>query len=127
MYRALAESTVFGAKKIADRFIAEGVPVKGIIALGGIAKKSPFIMQMCADVLDMPIKVVKSEQACALGAAMFAAVASGYYDTIETAMDKMGGGFERSYEPIAENTEKYAKHYEKYCRYAEMVEKDTYN
>ena len=122
IYRALAEATVFGTKKIADRFTSEGVPVKGIIALGGIAKKSPFIMQMCADVLDMPIKVVKSEQACALGAAMFAAVTAGHYDSIETAMDKMGGGFETSYEPIAENTAKYAKHYQKYCKYAELVE-----
>ncbi len=127
IYRALAEATVFGTKKIADRFRSEGVPIKGIIALGGIAKKSPFVMQMCADVLDMPIKVVKSEQACALGAAMFAAVTAGYYDNIETAMSKMGGGFETSYEPIAENTAKYAKHYEKYCRYAELVEKETDN
>jgi L-ribulokinase len=79
-------------------------------------------MQMCADVLDMPIKVVKSEQACALGAAMFAAVTAGYYDSVETAMDKMGGGFETSYEPIPENTAKYAKHYQKYCKYAELVE-----
>ena len=122
LFRALVESTVFGTKKIADRFTSEGIPVKGIIALGGIAKKSPFVMQMCADVLDIPIKVVKSEQACALGAAMFAAVTAGYYDNIETAMDKMGGGFETSYEPIAENTAKYAKHYQKYCKYAELVE-----
>ena len=122
IFRALVESTVFGTKKIADRFTSEGIPVKGIIALGGIAKKSPFVMQMCADVLDMPIKVVKSEQACALGAAMFAAVTAGYYDCIETAMDKMGGGFETSYEPIAENTAKYAKHYQKYCLYSELVE-----
>ncbi|MCK4982248.1 MAG: ribulokinase, partial [Victivallaceae bacterium] len=127
IYRALAESTVFGAKKIVDRFIAEGIPVKGIIALGGIAKKSPFIMQMCADVLGMPIKVVKSEQACALGAAMFAAVAAGYYERIETAMDKMGGGFETTYEAIPANTAKYATHYQKYCRYAEMLEKETNN
>lgn len=127
IYRALAEATAFGAKKIVDRFIAEGVTVKGIIALGGIAKKSPFIMQMCADVLGMPIKVVKSEQACALGAAMFAAVTAGYYDDIETAMNEMGGGFEANYEPIAVNTAKYAKHYKKYCRYAELVEKETGN
>ena len=122
IYRALVESTVFGAKKIADRFSEEGVPVKGIIALGGIAKKSPFVMQMCADVLNMPIKVVKSEQACALGAAMFAAVTAGYYDNVETAMDKMGGGFETSYEPIPANTEKYEKHYQKYSQYAKLIE-----
>ncbi|MDD4182096.1 MAG: ribulokinase [Victivallaceae bacterium] len=123
IYRALVESTVFGAKKIVDRFISEGVPVKGIIALGGIAKKSPFVMQMCADVIGMPIRVVKSEQACALGAAMFATVAAGYYDNIEDAMDKMGSGFETNYEPIATNTAKYTARYEKYCCYAELVEK----
>ncbi len=127
IYRALVEATVFGTKKIVDRFIAEGVPVKGIIALGGIAKKSPFIMQMCADVLAMPIKVVKSEQACALGAAMFAAVTAGYYDNIEAAMEKMGGGFEVTYEPVSADTAKYAKHYQKYCRYAELMEKEAGN
>ena len=127
IYRALVESTVFGAKKIADRFVEEGIPVKGIIALGGIAKKSPFVMQMCADILDMPIEVVKSEQACALGAAMFAAVTAGYYDSVEIATDKMGSGFEVIYEPIPENTAKYVKHYEKYCRYAEMEEKNISN
>ncbi len=124
MFRALAEATVFGAKKIVDRFIDEGIPVKGIIALGGIAKKSPFVLQMCADVMNMPIKVVKSEQACALGAAMFAAVTAGCYSSIEDAMQHMGGGFEVTYEPIKENTEKYAVHYEQYNRYAALIEEE---
>lgn len=125
IYRALVEATVFGTKKIADRFTEEGIPVKGIIAMGGVAKKSPFIMQMCADVLEMPVKIVKSEQACALGAAMFAAVAGGQYKNVQQAMKKMGGGFDKTYEPVAESSRKYAECFKQYSRYAVLVEKET--
>jgi len=65
-FRALVEATAFGSKKIIDRFVAEGIPIEGIIALGGVAKKSPFVMQVVADVIDKPILVARSEQACAL-------------------------------------------------------------
>ncbi|MCP4102126.1 MAG: ribulokinase [Lentisphaerae bacterium] len=125
IYRALVESTVFGAAAIADCFKNEGVPVKGIIALGGVAKKSPFIMQMCADVLDMPIKVVKSEQACALGGAMFAATAAGLYKNVEDAMQAMGSGFEKVYNPIPENTAKYTDHYASYKQHTQIVENEN--
>ncbi|MDB5148368.1 MAG: ribulokinase, partial [Mucilaginibacter sp.] len=57
VFRALAEATCFGAKSIVDRFISEGIPVKGIIGIGGVAKKSPFVMQMMADILGMPIRI----------------------------------------------------------------------
>ncbi len=93
MFRAVIESTCFGAKKIVDRFNDEGVPVKGLIGLGGVAKKSPFIMQVMADVMNMPIRIHKSEQTCALGAAMFAATAAGLYPKVEEAMAAMGQGF----------------------------------
>ena len=125
IYRALVEATLFGTKKIADRFTEEGIPIKGVIAMGGVAKKSPFIMQMCADVLNMPVKVVKSEQACALGAAMFAAVAAGMYKNVQQAMKKMGSGFDKTYEPVAANSKKYAVNYKKYERYARLVEKES--
>ena len=62
IFRAIAEATCFGAKAIVDRFNEQGVPVKGLIGIGGVAKKSPFIMQMMADVMDMPIRIHKSEQ-----------------------------------------------------------------
>ncbi|MFX6949815.1 FGGY-family carbohydrate kinase, partial [Acinetobacter baumannii] len=55
MFRALVEATCFGAKNIVDCFVEQDVPVKGLIGLGGVAKKSPFIMQMMADVMNMPI------------------------------------------------------------------------
>jgi L-ribulokinase len=77
IFRALVEATAFGARLIADRFRQEGVRIDGVTALGGVAKKSPFIMQTVADVMNMTISVPKSEQTCALGAAMCAATAAG--------------------------------------------------
>jgi L-ribulokinase len=122
VFRALVEATAFGAKKIADRFIEEGVKIDGVIALGGIPKKSPFIMQVLADVMNMPIKVAKAEQACALGAAMCAATAAGLYPTVEAAQQAMGNGFEKEYKPDRENAVKYKRIYEKYLALADFVE-----
>lgn len=122
VFRALVESSCFGAKKIADRFISEGIPIKGVIAIGGIAQKSPFVMQMMSDILNMPIKVVKSEQACALGAAIFGAVASKTHKDTEEAMNAMSSPFERVFEPIASNVPAYKEVYEKYSSFAETVE-----
>lgn len=122
VFRALVEASCFGAKKIADRFISEGIPIKGVIALGGIAKKSPFIMQMMSDILNMPIKVVKSEQACALGAAIFGAVASNIYKDTFEAMNAMGSPFEMVYEPNQENVPAYQKVYQNYSELAITME-----
>jgi len=122
IFRALVEATVFGSKKIADRFLDEGVRIKGVIALGGVAKKSPFVMQVMADVLNMSIKVARSEQTVALGASMFAAVVAGIYKTIEAAQQNMGAGFDAVYEPIPLNVEKYKSLYEAYGQMGEFVE-----
>lgn len=122
VFRALVESSCFGAKKIADRFISEGIPVKGVIALGGIAKKSSLVMQIMADVLNTPIKVAKSEQACALGASIFGAVAAGIHQDTESAMDVMASPFEKVYEPIKENAEAYKEVYNNYSELCMAME-----
>ena len=126
IFRAVVEATCFGAKRIVDRFNEEGVPVKGLIGLGGVAKKSPFIMQMMADVMDMPIRIHKSEQTCALGAAMFAATAAGLYPKVEDAMNAMGQGFDAEYHPNPENVPVYKKRYELYKQLGKSVEQQTY-
>ena len=123
IFRALVEATVFGSKKIADRFLSEGVRIDAVIALGGVAKKSPFVMQVMADVLNMSIKVARSEQTVALGASMFAAVVAGIHENIEAAQQKMGAGFDAVYEPIPENVEKYKDLYEAYGQMGEFVER----
>ena len=125
LFRALVESTAFGAKKIVDRFIEEGIPVKGIIALGGIPRKSPFVMQMMADVIGMPIKVHKSEQTCAIGAAMFAATAARVFERVEDAMQQMGQGFDMEYIPDPNRVGMYAKRYERYTDLGSFTEENT--
>ena len=125
IFRALVESTAFGSKKIVDRFESEGVPIKGVIALGGVAKKSPFVIQVLANVLNRNIEVAASEQACALGAAMFASTAAGIYKTVEQALEKMGSGFEKEYWPDTLQVQKYAVLYEKYSRLGTFVEQET--
>ena len=122
IFRAIAEATCFGAKAIVDRFNEEGVPVKGLIGIGGVAKKSPFIMHMMADVMNMPIRIHKSEQTCALGAAMFAATAAGIYDKVEDAMIAMGQGFDAEYFPDQQKVEIYRKRFAKYKSLGAFVE-----
>lgn len=122
IFRALVEATAFGAKIIADRFTDEGVPIEGVIALGGIPKKSSFVMQVLADVMNRPILVTRSEQACALGAAMFAAVAAELYPSVEDAQKAMSSGFEQEYHPVEENAKKYQILYEKYKTLGHIIE-----
>lgn len=125
LFRSLVEATCFGAKKIVDQFNEQGIPVKGLIGLGGVARKSPFIMQMMADVMNMPIKIHKSEQTCAIGAGMFAATVAGIYPKVEDAMEAMGQGFDAFYTPNPEKIEIYAKRYELYKQAGAFVEEFT--
>lgn len=122
IFRALVEATAFGAKKIVDRFVSEGVRIDGIVALGGVAKKSPFVMQVVSDVLNMPILVARSEQACALGTAMAAATVAGLYPTVLDAQKAMGNGYEMEYKPVKANADAYAKLYALYEEAGEFVE-----
>lgn len=119
IFRALVEATAFGARAINDQFINEGVPIEQVIATGGISQKNEFVMQVTADVLNMPIKVAASEQTCALGAGIFAAVAAGIYDTIEEGIEKMATGYSRTYYPDEERAKKYQVLYEKYLKLGE--------
>ncbi len=125
IFRSLAEATCFGAKAIVNRFTGQGIPVKGIIGIGGVAKKSDFIMQMMADVLDLPIRVNKSEQSSALGAAMFAATAAGIYPRVEEAMAAMGKGFEKPFYPHPGKNKLYQERYHKYLDLGKFTEEGT--
>jgi L-ribulokinase len=122
MFKAWVEATCFGAKAIVDRFNDEGTVVKGLIGLGGVARKSPYIMQVMANVMNKPIKIHRSEQTCALGAAMFAATASGIYPSAEEAMHAMGQGFDMEFKPDPQATDIYSKRYKKYQEFGSMVE-----
>jgi L-ribulokinase len=95
IYRALVEATAFGALTIINRIQEYGVSINEIINCGGLAAKSPFLMQVYADILGRPMKVSRSDQTPALGAALFGAVAAGAeksgYKSVEEAQKKMTG------------------------------------
>ncbi len=122
IFKAIAEATCFGAKAIVERFREQGIPVNGLIGVGGVAKKSAYIMQMMADVMNMPIRIHKSEQTCAAGAAMFAATVAGFYNKVEEAMQAMGQGFDAEYHPNESRVHIYAKRYEKYKQLGSCIE-----
>jgi L-ribulokinase len=114
IYRALAEATAFGARAIVERFREEDIPVREINAVGGVARKSPLVMQILADALNMPIRVLGSDQAVALGAAMFAAKAAELYPDIPAAQRGMGAELEKIYAPVPERVTVYNSVYKRY-------------
>lgn len=121
MFKTLVEATAFGAKRIVERFHSEGVTIRQVIGIGGVSKKSPFVMQTLANVLNMPIKIVQSEQACALGAAVCAATAAGIYPDMSTAQAAMASGYDAEFQPQAEKVGVYEKLYGRYVALGEFV------
>lgn len=122
VFKSLVEAISFGSKSIVERFRQEGVQIDAVIGLGGVAKKSTLVMQTLADVLNMPIKVASSDQAPALGAAMYASVAAGIHPNTQSAIKAMGNGFDKVYEPIAGNVPIYEKLYQEYMEFGKLIE-----
>ena len=114
IYRALLESTAFGAKMIVDTMAQSRVDIKTIKVAGGIAHKNPFLMQIYADVLGREISLCQSTQAGALGSAIYAAVAAGAHPDIATAAAAMGSPVVQTYTPNLENQKAYEKLYKDY-------------
>jgi L-ribulokinase len=99
VFRALVEATAFGARAIIERFKDEGVAINSVVVIGGVSKKSDFVMQVCADVWNCPIDVLESEQSCALGAAIFAATVGGVYASVASAQAVMASSVCKTYVP----------------------------
>jgi L-ribulokinase len=111
IYRALMEATAFGARVIMERFEAYGVPVKRVLACGGIPPKNPLLMQIYADVMGRRIELARSELTCALGAAISGAVVAGSqrggYDRFDEAIQAMTGVRAEAYDPIPRHQRVY--------------------
>jgi L-ribulokinase len=122
IYRALIESTAFGTRYIVETLREQGVPVDEALCCGGLAEKNALLMQVYADVLQMELKVARSSQACALGSAMWGAVAAGAerggYDTIQDAAGKMAGLREGIYTPNPAHKATYDALYAEYVTLA---------
>jgi len=127
VYRALVEATAFGARAIVERFMEEGVAIEGIIGIGGVAKKSPLVIQIIADVLNMSIHIPSGDQSVALGAAMFAAVAAGLYPDIPAAQKALCSPIEKIYTPNAAEVKVYEELYKKYKALGAFAEGQSRN
>ena len=117
IYRALVEATAFGALAIIDRIEEHGVTINEVVNCGGLAIRNTLLMQIYADVIGRPMKISRSEQTPALGAAIFAAISAGKrasgYDNIDQAQTAMTG-ISKVYNPIKENHDVYEKLYQIY-------------
>lgn len=112
LFWSIVEGTCFGIRAIVEHMERHGVCAGRIVAVGGISRKSPFVMQMLSNVLQRKIFVSASEESCALGAAMNAAVACGRYHTLPQAQEAMSRGFLVVYYPDASMN--HDARYEKY-------------
>jgi L-ribulokinase len=122
IFRSLVEATAFGSRAIVERFRQQGIRIDSAIAVGGVAKKSPFVMQTIADVMNLPVTVAAGDQPVAAGAAMFAATAAGVYRRLEDAQRAMSPGTEASYNPDAERARRYDALYAEYLALGKYVE-----
>jgi len=125
VFRSLVEATAFGARAIIERFRDEGVRVDSVVAIGGISKKSDFVMQVCADVWNCKIDILESDQSCALGAAIFAATIGGAHPNVASAQKAMGSSPYKTYHPDRETAAVYEKLYRDYRRLAEYVDRSA--
>ncbi|MEV4394442.1 ribulokinase [Nonomuraea sp. NPDC049607] len=113
VYRALIESTAYGARMIVETFEKSGVPVEEFVVAGGLLKNR-FLMQVYADVLRRPLSVIGSDQGPALGSAIHAAVAAGAYPGIEEAAAAMGKRTRAAYVPDEARADAYDRLYAQY-------------
>ena len=125
IFKALVNAICFGSKKIVDRFREENVVINRVIGIGGVARKSPFIMQTLANVLNMPIEIASSDQAPALGATVYAAVAAGIYKDVVSASKQMGSDFEAVYQPDPQAVPYYQEQMKAYEALGHFIENEV--
>lgn len=122
MFYAFAEASAFATKAVLDLYINNGVNVKQLIAIGGIAVKSPLVTQLISDLTQLPVEVSASGNNCALGAAIAASVAAGIYPSMENAQDAMCPPISKTYYPNPEKAELLGARYIRYQALGDFTE-----
>jgi L-ribulokinase len=121
IYRALLELIAFGNRRIMDNFEEHGLELSEIVACGGIAERSPLIMQLLADTSGLSVHVPGSSEIPARGSALFGAVAAGYFDSIASAIAATRPSIARTYTPDAAAKAVYDDVYGVYRRLYELL------
>lgn len=114
IYRALVESTAFGARMILEQLESNGHPVSSVIACGGIPRKNQLLVDIYANVLDREVSISRSTQTCALGAAVAASVVGGIWPSFPEAVSHMTGVLEESCRPRQADVDTYNRLFSRY-------------
>ena len=123
IYLALQRAVAFGTRAIFDNYLANGLAIDEVRVIGGVAVKSRLLRELMADALQLEIKLVDQEQCCALGAAMFAAVACGMHPDLAAAQDAMAPGIRSVTAPDPKRREQSERLYRKYRELVAFEEK----
>jgi L-ribulokinase len=111
IYRALLEAIAFGNRRIIDNFTENGLDISEIVAVGGIAERSPLTMQLIADTSGLTVHVPSWREIPARGSALFGAVAAGVYEDIDAAIAATRPSSSRTYQPEPAAKEVYDRVY----------------
>ena len=126
LYRALVEATAYGQRRIVTGLTEHGIRIDRIVAVGGIAQKSPFVMQTLSDVLQRPITVSPVSQTCALGAAIYASVGAGLYASVEQAQAAICRPCRTIYQPDPTAAAYHAQKYQRYCELCRKTDASSF-
>lgn len=118
LYRGIVFGAVSGLRRIVSGFLQAGIKIEELVAVGGISKKSAYIMQLIADMLNLRLSILDADQTCAIGAAMYAAMAAGIYTVPEEMAEKMAARTIRTFYPDAARHDAYEEPYQRYLQLA---------
>jgi len=125
VFASLVEAAVFGTRRIHEGLGAQGVRIENLLTMGGVARKAPFVSQLLADALSVPVGLCGSDQTSARGAAIYASVAGGLFDSVAEAQRTLAASIDRAFQPDPDRARELDRRYERYLRLGETIQNWT--